>query len=131
MSKLSTALVLFTVFIISACGKEAPDVDKNYVGFWKCVDTECRPWLRIEENGDGKYSAKFYDESCKYNREKSGRALIRNGILHIGSFHETITLPPTAIDSFHVRAEWEFGPDHLWSTMKLELSGLTYYKLDR
>ncbi len=114
----------------SSCGKEAPEVDENYEGFWKSVDTECRPWMLIEANGDGRYSAKFKGESCRHNDEHTGRALIRSGVLHIGSFREEITLPPTAIDSVDVPANWEYGPGPIWSTMKLELSGLTYYKID-
>lgn len=119
------------IALATSCGKEAPDVDQDYVGFWKSVDTDCRPWLRIESTGDGRYSAYFPDEDCKHNQEHTGLARIKGGQLHVGSWHERITLDPTPIDSVDLDVDWEYGPGEHWSTTKLELSGQTYYKLPR
>lgn len=122
------ALVLSLPWFVS-CGKEAAEVDPAYVGFWKSVGTDCRPWVRIGSSGESTFSAYFPDEDCKPNTQHSGVARVRNGQLYIGGWHEAITLPPTTIDPVDVEVDWEYGPGEHWSTMEMELSGLTYYKL--
>lgn len=122
-------LLSLVCLLLSACGKEAVEVDHNYVGFWKNVSSECRPVLNIMQSGEATYNAKWADESCKHDREHSGEAKIKNGQLHIGGWHERITLPPTAIDPVLVDVQYEYGSSR-WSTMKLELSGLTYYRIE-
>jgi hypothetical protein len=52
MSKTSLVIALCAVLLlVSSCGKEAPEVDPDYVGYWLCVSLECQPGMRIEANG--------------------------------------------------------------------------------
>lgn len=118
-------LVASSVLILTSCGKEAQEVDPNYVGYW-LGDGSCEPGMRISANGDGTYKATRQVSDCD-NMDHNGTARIQADKLKIGSKHLHIDMGPTATapHSVHMNLNGEFT-----STMKLVLEGDTYYRLD-
>lgn len=127
MSKLDPGFALCALLLlVSSCGKEAPDVDPNYVGYWLCTSLECEPGMRIKPNGDATYDHTHALTDCN-GMNHSGTARISDGHLRIGSKRLEITQAPTAapLTMVHMERNGEHA-----STMQLVLSGATYYRLD-
>ncbi|MEO8069207.1 MAG: hypothetical protein ABI599_16025 [Flavobacteriales bacterium] len=123
--RLNCFLGILCVSILISCGKEAQEVDPNYVGYW-LGQGSCEPGMRIKANGDGTYKATRQVSDCD-NMDHRGTARIQGDKLKIGSKHLHIDSAPTATapHSVHMSLNGEFT-----STMQLVLEGDTYYRLD-
>ena len=78
----STLILLSFFFIFSSCGKKIEEVNPDYIGFWQGNDDVKSYTIRIEENGQGRYS--YVGGGEMGNAE--GRVRYRNGKLKIGPF---------------------------------------------
>lgn len=81
-SYLVLALVSVLLVISSSCGKKIEEVNPDFIGFWQGNDDTKSYTIRIEEDGQGRYS--YVGGGQMGNSE--GRVRYRNGKLKIGPF---------------------------------------------
>lgn len=124
-TRIVVSLLSLVCLLLSACGKEAVEVDQRYVGYWYNPE-DCEPGLRIEADGKATYNATRALSDCDGMRH-SGTARISGETLRVGSKRLTIDQGPTPTDAHMVI--WPGNGAHL-STMKVVLDGADHYRLD-
>lgn len=75
-------LVALVLIFSTSCGKKIEEVNPNFIGFWQGSDATKSYTIRIEEDGQGRYSYTGGGEMGS----AEGRVRYRNGKLKIGPF---------------------------------------------
>lgn len=119
---------LTALMLVGSCGKEAANVNHEYVGHWKSFTAGCEPWMRVPSNGEGFYRWGDTEKECR-GMDHSGVPRISNGYLCIGSKRLKIDRAPYSAAPTVVSA-WHLNNVEYTSTMRIELEGHVYYRLD-
>ena len=90
-------------FIIFSCGKKVEEVNSDFIGFWNGQDSAKTYTIRIESDGQGRYSSMGGGQST--NAE--GRVRYRNGNLRFGPFKslEVETYPTLSSEGWIMKVE--------------------------
>jgi hypothetical protein len=123
------AVLVAIIVLCGSCGKEAQEVDGNFVGYWRTWDHPCEPSMWIDGNGDAEYKRTRLMTDCN-NMHHSGTARIKGNELCIGTKRLTIDQPPVWIPTMELQDGMWPGPGPYTSNMKVVLAGDVYYKVN-
>ena len=117
----------------ASCGKDAVDIDANYVGLWAKegshnADT-CDPTIRIESDGKAEYYSNTSVQGCS-KIHHSGKARIQDDHLRIGSKSMLIGQAPTAFTQREIWYSAGPGQEPGTTSMSMTLDGITMYRID-
>jgi hypothetical protein len=125
--------IIFLFLIFNSCKKLAPEVNADFVGYWRSKTSPCEDRLIIRATGSGHYEVYATAFECKGGVKGQGKVKYKNETLYFGGEKFYVESMPEPCDTTYF---WDFsGQETSVTSMTLRKSfkngsyKVTFYRI--